>query len=257
MKKFFLILAVVFVFKTAHGQILNGSFENISGADLSNWGWICSAQSYKSAPASAGNWCIEVEGGNYQGCFPGCAFQKIPSITNGQQFYLSGWAFSQAAAPIGIYFGKIKNGIISKQLGDTTTAASWTYLSIQSSFSLEEGDTALVILSAGNTSGPIFGGYGYFDLINLEQVTAINTTIEQNQTIEIYPNPCTNQAVLQATKQMHNATLTISNCLGQIVAQINNIEGLSVTFNCNNKATGLYLLRLTENNRIIATKKYL
>ena len=113
MKKLFLItLTVSFILTVVRGQVLNGSFENGSNSDLSNWKWTCLAQSYNNAPTGGGNWCIKVWGGNTQGCFPGYAYQKLPTITNGQTFILSGWAYAQTAPPIGLYFGKINNGTI-------------------------------------------------------------------------------------------------------------------------------------------------
>src|SRR6185436_7356907 len=84
-------------------QLVNGSFENNSIADLSSWEWTCDADSFNNAPMECGSWCLQVESGNLQGCFPGYAYQKIPSITDGQVFLLSGWAYAEVAPEVGIY----------------------------------------------------------------------------------------------------------------------------------------------------------
>ncbi len=254
MKKLALIVIVFFSVTSAHGQILNGSFENDSTSDLSDWQWTCLAEPFSSAPAEGGNWCIKVYGGNTQGCFPGYAYQKLPAITNGQSFVLSGWAFQQSSpTPVGIYFGTINNGTISLQSGDTTSATSWTLLSVQSGFSLSAGDTAAVVLYGGLAGGPL-QCYGFFDLINLQQITGMNDN-ERVQTIRIFPNPCTNQTTLQTSIPLINATLTVDNIFGQVVTQRKNINGQSVTLQLNDFPTGLYLIRLTEEHNQIATKK--
>lgn len=185
--------------------------------------------------------------------FPGYAYQKLLTITNGQTFILSGWAYAQTAPPIGLYFGKINNGIITLQAGDTTYSTSWTQLNIQSSFLLTTGDTAIVVLDGGLIGGPA-QGYGYFDLINLQAVSGINS-LEQKQFIQIYPNPFSNQTVLHTENLFHNATLTMANCFGQTVKQIENISGQTVTLHRDNLPSGVYFIQLRQENKEIVTKK--
>ena len=73
--------------------------------------------------------------------------------------------------------------------------------------------------------------------------------------IVIYPNPFTNQTVLQTYKVLTNATLALYNSLGQQVKQLNNINGQTVTLNRDNLPSGLYYLQLTQDNQTIATDK--
>ena len=78
----------------------------------------------------------------------------------------------------------------------------------------------------------------------------------QNQiSISIFPNPFSTQTVLQTDNLFHNATLTVDNCFGQTVAQIKNINGQTVVFSRDNLASGLYFIRLTENNKTLALDK--
>ena len=76
-----------------------------------------------------------------------------------------------------------------------------------------------------------------------------------NGFIKIYPNPFCTQTVLQADIPLKNATLTVDNCIGQTVKQINNISGQTVTLFRDNLPSGLYFVRLTENNNILVVKK--
>jgi len=247
------IFSIPLIFNTINGQILNGDFEDGLNSELSNWEWSCFAEPDSSTPPGGEDWSIKVWGGNTQGCFPGHAYQTIPSITNGQTFQLTGWAFAQASHPVGLYLGKINSGDITLIAGDTTSSTSWTQLGIQSTFLLELGDTAIVLLSGGLAGGPI-QGYGYFDLINLQQVTGINF-IDQNQSLKLYPNPFNNQTTIQIDQSVHNASITISNTLGQVVQRIGNINNQKIILDRGNLNRGLYVMCLSENNKVIAKTK--
>ena len=124
--KIVFIFSALLTYTTVNGQISNGNFEDGLNSDLSNWEWSCFAEPDSSTPPGGGNWSIKVWGGNTQGCFPGHAYQTIPSITNGQTIQLTGWAFAQAFPPVGLYLGKINSGVITIIAGDTTSSTTWT-----------------------------------------------------------------------------------------------------------------------------------
>jgi len=63
----------------------------------------------------------------------------------------------------------------------------------------------------------------------------------------VSPNPFCSQTVLQSDNPFHNATLTVYNCFGQQVKQINNINGQSVTLMRDNLPSGLYFIALSLN----------
>ncbi|MFA7379816.1 MAG: T9SS type A sorting domain-containing protein [Bacteroidia bacterium] len=89
-------------------------------------------------------------------------------------------------------------------------------------------------------------------------VTVLGTGIvevTQNGSVIIYPNPFTSQTVLQTDNVLINAKLIISNVLGQTVMELNNISGQTIILQRNNLPVGQYFLRLTEDNKQIATKK--
>jgi PKD repeat protein len=83
------------------------------------------------------------------------------------------------------------------------------------------------------------------------------TSINENYIeaiVSISPNPFSVQTTLQTDNLLHNATLTVYNCFGQTVAQIKNINGQTVTFSRDNLVSGLYFVRLTEDNKIFTDK---
>jgi hypothetical protein len=76
-----------------------------------------------------------------------------------------------------------------------------------------------------------------------------------NSFFSIYPNPFSEQTVLQTKNFLHDASLTIGNYLGQTVAQINKINGQTIIFNRESIPSGLYFIHLTQDGKIIATSK--
>ncbi len=79
--------------------------------------------------------------------------------------------------------------------------------------------------------------------------------INNSNSINIYPNPFSTQTTLQTGNLFHNATLTVYNLYGQTVKEIKNISGQTITIFRNNLPSGLYVIRLTENNKVITTNK--
>jgi hypothetical protein len=74
-------------------------------------------------------------------------------------------------------------------------------------------------------------------------------------TFSISPNPFSRQTTLHTDNPLKNATLTVYNSFGQRVKQIENISGQSITLNRDNLPCGLYILRLTQDNKIFTTDK--
>jgi hypothetical protein len=63
------------------------------------------------------------------------------------------------------------------------------------------------------------------------------------------------QTTLQTNVFLKNATLTLYNSLGQRVERIDNITGQTVTLQRSNLLSGLYYIRLSQDNKTIATGK--
>jgi len=79
--------------------------------------------------------------------------------------------------------------------------------------------------------------------------------INHSSKISIYPNPFSSTTTLETDNFLKDAILTVYNLYGQQVKQIKNISGLTITLHLDNLPSGLYFVRLTEENKIIATKK--
>ncbi|MEO8150996.1 MAG: T9SS type A sorting domain-containing protein [Bacteroidia bacterium] len=78
----------------------------------------------------------------------------------------------------------------------------------------------------------------------------ITSTIQSD--VFVYPNPFSSQAVLQAVAPLHNADLIIYNPLGQVVKQIKNISGQTVSLSCDNLPNGMYFYRFADNTNIFS-----
>lgn len=107
---------------------------------------------------------------------------------------------------------------------------------------------------ADNNSIYLVSDYSLY-IFNNTFVTSTNFPDDMNNNFLLFPNPFSSQTVLKTDKLLHNATLTVYNGFGQIVEQINNINGQAITFNRNNLPSGLYFYHLTEENKTIATDK--
>lgn len=112
----------------------------------------------------------------------------------------------------------------------------------------------------GHNGFQIPSSFGYKDTMLNKYLECFNGTLSideepDKKTVRIYPNPFSLQATLQTEVPLINATLTAYNCFGQTVAQIKNISGQAITFNRDNLSNGLYFIRLTQDNKIIATEK--
>lgn len=71
----------------------------------------------------------------------------------------------------------------------------------------------------------------------------------------ISPNPILETTTLQSNIFLNDTTLTVYNLSGQQVKKIENISGKIITIHRENLTNGIYLICLSQNGKIIATKK--
>ena len=81
-------------------------------------------------------------------------------------------------------------------------------------------------------------------------VMAINELMSTHETITTYPNPFSKETTIQSDKMLKNATLFIYNAIGDQVRQMKNISGRSIILNRDNLPSGLYFIKLSEENTI-------
>jgi len=73
--------------------------------------------------------------------------------------------------------------------------------------------------------------------------------------LRIFPNPFSSTTTLQTYKIFKNATLTVYNSFGQQVKQIKNIFGQTITLHRDDMPSGLYFLRLMQDNKTFVADK--
>ncbi len=84
-----------------------------------------------------------------------------------------------------------------------------------------------------------------------------NTEYTNKNLFSIFPNPFVSSTTIQTNSNLKNATLNIYNLYGQIVKQVNNLSGQTVFLSRDNLSSGLYFVKLTEGNKVIALEKIL
>jgi len=86
-------------------------------------------------------------------------------------------------------------------------------------------------------------------------LTSVQNYKEKESHFTLFPNPFSTQTTIQSDHFIQNGSLTIYNSLGEVVSQINNINGQSVIIERGYLANGLYFIRLTEGSHEMMLKK--
>ena len=87
-----------------------------------------------------------------------------------------------------------------------------------------------------------------------QSILAVNEHSNNNH-FSIFPNPFISSTTIETTYDLKNASLTVYNAYGQALKQVNNISGQTGVLSRDNLTSGLYIIRLTEENKIIAEEK--
>ena len=97
-------------------------------------------------------------------------------------------------------------------------------------------------------------GWNYIDDIQINIPTGIVENYH-DQSINIFPNPFFIETNLRTTHVLKDAIVTLYNSLGQEIKQVKNISGESFALQRDNLPSGLYFIRLTQDNIILTTEK--
>jgi uncharacterized delta-60 repeat protein len=95
----------------------------------------------------------------------------------------------------------------------------------------------------------------YIARVHSESIVGIDELADENNKINIYPNPFSNTTTVITKVELNNATLAVYNSFGQPVKQFENISSNTLIFNRDNLPAGLYFIQLSQDNRIIKTDK--
>jgi hypothetical protein len=254
-------------------QVVNGSFETDGNPSLENWIILCNdGESFEDAPSGGGSWCLRLLPGNFQGCYPRIAEQILTDLSNGDILETSVWVRQdeQKSSSTRVYlkvFDSEKTTFLSI---DSTTSKEWTKLMVVDTLSIDEGDSASIILDSGITSGPdILGRYSYFDLVEIKKKGQIHAFIDNAKNLSVkefkldqnYPNPFNPSTTIKyALPRSEHVTITLYNTLGQKIETLVNtpmpIGQYQVEFNGQNLPSGIYFYRL-EAGEYVQTRKML
>jgi hypothetical protein len=248
-----IVFLVIVLPSLSIAQIVNGSFELDGQPSLAGWNFSCHGHTtVKESPFDSNGYCLKLEAGNFQGC--------LPDVKNGDVWQIEGWAKAGARYPFpGIYFGILLNGGIVLGNGVFSISNFWKHLSVQDTMKFSDGDTVVIVLSAGNSSGPATG-WSYFDLISVSKViaTGINHdplpennptrfTLHQN-----YPNPFNPTTTIKfSTPTRAMVSLKVYNILGRELETLFSGETEagkhSMHWDAERFSSGVYIYALTAN----------
>lgn len=237
-------------------QLQNPSFEQTGQPSLESWlDYLCDyATSENDAPPGGGQWCLKMQPGQTQGCFPGYFYQALPTVTNDQVFQLEGWAKVDVEGTlVGIYLGrKDATGMIHLLGGDTTSSESWMMLSVQDTFELETGDSAVVVINSGLVGGPIGPTHSsYFDDLHLDMVTSIAENYFED--LQLFPNPVAGSHLyIQADSSKNSIDdISVFDVSGKLVFKH---PGYVNAVNVSAWSAGIYCIKLRSGAKEIVKK---
>ncbi|MFT5164837.1 MAG: hypothetical protein ACI8P3_000060 [Saprospiraceae bacterium] len=224
MNKLYFIILSAFISASAYTQINNPSFEENGNPSLESWSGLCNlATSENEGAPNSGDWSLNLQAGNTQGCFPSEYYQVLPNINSGDHLVLTGWMKSSGLILARIGLGTIDaEGQVTSLSIDTTSGTVWIQGTVETDIVFGAGDAAVVILNSGLTGGPTGGPdyYGLYDGLELSVTTGIAEKPYSN-VIQFYPNPVINDLLKITTSIPPEDFLRISifNCLGKKVLQ--------------------------------------
>lgn len=94
-----------------------------------------------------------------------------------------------------------------------------------------------------------------------------NTCIQAGQTplgikentnkniFSIFPNPFNSKTTILTNSKLNNANIKICNIYGQIIKQVDNIFGHTISLSRDNLTSGIYFIKLTSEKKIIAVEQ--
>lgn len=117
-----------------------------------------------------------------------------------------------------------------------------------------DGGCAIV----GSTDGLGNGGFDVFFIKTDANGQALETeNLSFSNFINIYPNPVRDNAFINSSAHLNNATLLVFDNTGHLVKEINHIYGKSINFSRGNLCAGCYFAKIYESNKCFSTVKIL
>lgn len=85
-----------------------------------------------------------------------------------------------------------------------------------------------------------------------------NSTDEifKNNNLLVYPNPFSKMTTIESSKQLRNASITLTSSSGLVVLRLNGINGHKVIFERGNLPNGIYFAQITQNGHMVSTQRF-
>jgi hypothetical protein len=115
---------------------------------------------------------------------------------------------------------------------------------------------------AGGEMGLIDPSGVYYPGFDLVFKTFVSTSLgivsfdNSNSKSTIYPNPFNTSATIHFSATQKNATLDVFDVCGKKIRTFENISGESFKIERDNLPEGIYFVRLVEDNKVVATEKF-
>lgn len=145
--------------------ILNTSFEKDGFFSAEGWTLSSNSDSSTDAPTDGGKYSLLLESNWGPELY---AEIKVPVLTQYNNYKLSFWSKSTGGVYGRAVLSLLRNGSVIKSQSKMVEFNTWHSYVISDTFSVAQGDSFLVQLSAGINQ--LFTGNTYFDLCTLEAV---------------------------------------------------------------------------------------
>jgi hypothetical protein len=87
-----------------------------------------------------------------------------------------------------------------------------------------------------------------------KETTAIED-VDADKSLCVYPNPFTASTTIKPTADLQHANLQLYNAAGQIVRQIDNLSGSSISLERGDLPNGIYNIQLKQGNATIGSTR--
>ncbi|MCZ4410553.1 T9SS type A sorting domain-containing protein [Cryomorphaceae bacterium 1068] len=75
--------------------------------------------------------------------------------------------------------------------------------------------------------------------------------------LKVYPNPLSTRTTIETTTELRDARIIVANSPGQIVKDISRVNSSTLTFDRHGSPSGMYFVRLIQENRVVASTNVL
>jgi len=239
----------------AQSLLINGDFEDEEGSSDEGWEWICGPLYFITNPAPiGGSWAVSIRVSNNAPCIMTRMYQRLPNAVDGDVLELSGWVRNQHGAPVTGAFlglGTLSDGVLTPMVEAGTLDYPWEYQSLVWTVALNEGDTAVVILSPGEL--PPTGIYSLAAFDGLALNRAVGLVEEHNPTLAVHR--WGDQIIAAMTNGLPIREAHLLDAQGRYVRSAQHSRS-TVELSTLGLAGGLYILvALTESGQV--SKKFL